>query len=300
MTASSALLSDTDTGRVIDAHVHMNPFWRLYDDAHQTLREHGDDFEKNVAMARNPERFVSYLDKQGIERAAIINYVTPILGYTHDVNEWSASFRDTAPDRILAFGGFDPNETDDPAGVLDRAIDDLELDGIKLHPPHQNVRANDYLTELGYRGFDGLRQLYERCSEADIPVVVHTGPSIFPGARSRLADPMPLDDVAIDFPDLDIIMAHGGRPMYTDEAWFLLRRHDNLYFDVSSIPPSNLLEHFPGLESVADQTLFGSDWPGPMVPDIGENVDETRALPLSDDAIERILYGTAAELFALE
>jgi len=297
---ANSAANSTDTGRVIDAHVHMNPFWRLDDSAQALLREYGHGYDKKVELARNPDQFVAYLDEQGIEQAGIINYVTPILGYSHDVNEWSASFRDAAPERILAFGGFDPTETDDPDRELDRAIDDLALDGIKLHPPHQNIQANDYMTDPGYRSLDGLRQLYERCAEADIPVMVHTGTSIFPGARSRLADPMPLDDVAVDFPDLDIIMAHGGRPMYTDEAWFLLRRHDNIYFDVSSIPPSNLLNHFPQLEAVADQTLFGSDWPGPMVPDIGENVEEIRSLSLPEDAIDRILYQTAAELFAAE
>lgn len=297
---ANSAANTTEIGRVIDAHVHMNPFWRLDDSAQALLREYGHGYDKKVELARNPDQFVAYLDEQGIERAGIINYVTPILGYTHDVNEWSASFRDAAPERIFAFGGFDPTETDDPDGELDRAIDELALDGIKLHPPHQNIQANDYLTDPGYRGLDGLRQLYERCAEADIPVMVHTGTSIFPGARSRLADPMPLDDVAVDFPDLDIIMAHGGRPMYTDEAWFLLRRHDNIYFDVSSIPPSNLLSHFPQLDAVADQTLFGSDWPGPMVPDIGENVEEIRSLSLPENAIDRILYQTAAELFAVE
>lgn len=290
--------ADTDgAGRIIDAHVHMNPFWRLNDDSRALLREHGQDFDRKVELARNPEQFVEYLDEQGVEKAAIINYVTPILGYTHDVNEWAADFRDAAPDRILAFGGFDPNETDDPEAELDRALSDLDLDGIKIHPPHQNLQANDYLSDPGYRSSDGLRRLYERCADADVPVMVHTGTSIFPGARSRLSDPMPLDDVAVDFPDLDIIMAHGGRPMYTDEAWFLLRRHENIYFDVSSIPPSNLLEHFPRLEEVVEQVLFGTDWPGPMVPGIGENAEAIRSLPLSPAAIDRILYGTAATLF---
>jgi len=298
MTNSSA--NTDDSGRIIDAHVHMNPFWRLDNDSLSLLREHGHGFDTKMQLARNPEQFVAYLDEQGVEKAAIINYVTPILGYTHDVNEWAASYRDTAPDRILAFGGFDPVEADDPAAELDRAIDDLELDGIKIHPPHQNLQANDYLSDPGYRGLDGLRQLYERCAAADIPVMVHTGTSIFPGARSRLADPMPLDDVAVDFPDLDIVMAHGGRPMYTEEAWFLIRRHENVYFDISSIPPSNLLDHFPRLEEVIEQVLFGTDWPGPMVPGIGENAEAVRSLSLPPEALDRLLYGTAAELFGVE
>jgi uncharacterized protein len=110
---------------------------------------------------------------------------------------------------------------------------------------------------------------------------------------------MPIDDLAVDYPDLKIIMAHGGRPMYTDEAWFLLRRHSNVYLDISSFPPSKLLEYFPGIDRVDDRVLFGSDWPGPMVPDIGDNVETLRNLPLSKQTTERILRTNASSLFDL-
>ncbi|WP_339106190.1 amidohydrolase family protein [Haloterrigena salinisoli] len=284
---------------VIDVHVHMNPFWKMNDKGYRTFQEHSANFEQKAELARNPDRFIEYLDSQNVSTAAIINYVSPILGYTHETNEWAATFREACSDRVLAFGGFDPRIVDNPAAEIDRALAELELDGIKIHPPHQGIAANDYRDDPDTRGLDGLELLYERCAESNVPVTIHTGTSIFPGARSRYADPMPIDDLAIDFPDLDIIMAHGGRPMYTEEAWFLLRRHDNVYLDISSFPPSNLLDYFPEIERIDERVLFGSDWPGPMVPDISDNVDAVRDLPLADRTIDRILRENAQSLFEL-
>ena len=63
--------------------------------------------------------------------------------------------------------------------------------------------------------------------------MIHTGTSVFPGARSRLGDPMLSDDVAVDFPKLKIILAHCGRPLWYDEAIFLARRHPNVHLDLS-------------------------------------------------------------------
>ncbi len=289
----------TPPEKVIDVHVHMNPFWRMNDDALATLQDHSEQFERKMELAKDPDAFVEYLDSQGVETAAIINYVSPILGYTHDTNEWAAEYREAASDRILAFGGFDPAVTNNPYEEIDRAVDELALDGIKLHPPHQGINVNDYRSDPDTRGINELAYLYERCVAHDIPIMVHTGTSIFSGARSRYADPMPIDDVAVDFPELDIIMAHGGRPMYTDEAWFLLRRHENVFLDISSFPPSNLLEYFPEIERVDEQVLFGSDWPGPMIPDIDRNVQAVRELSLSDRTIERILSTNATDLFDL-
>jgi predicted TIM-barrel fold metal-dependent hydrolase len=163
---------------------------------------------------------------------------------------------------------------------------------IKIHPPHQLLYPNDYLN-----GVRELEMLYRAAEREGIPVMIHTGTSIFPGARNKYADPIHLDDVALDFPKLKIIMAHGGRPLWMDTAFFLIRRHRNLYLDISSIPPVSLLQYFPRLEAIADQTLFGTDWPGPGVPDIKRNLDDFRSLPLSPEASEKILSRTALTIW---
>ena len=73
----------------------------------------------------------------------------------------------------------------------------------------------------------------------------HTGTSIFPGARNTYGDPIYVDDVAVDFPKMKILLAHGGRPLWMHTAFFLLRRHANVFLDISGIPPKSLLNYFP-------------------------------------------------------
>ena len=89
--------------------------------------------------------------------------------------------------------------------------------------------------------------------------------SEIPGARNLHAQPMLCDDISIDYPDLVVILAHGGRPLWMNEAFFLVRRHKNMHMDISGIPPQKLMEYFPRIEDVADKVLWGTDWPGPGV-----------------------------------
>lgn len=277
----------------------MNPFWLANDAAIQKFRTHQPNFETAWEMAKEPELFLEYMDDQGLDGAVAINYVsTDIVGYPSDVNEYAAEFRQVDPSRLRAVAGIDlSGDANDVHKRMDRIVDDLNLDGVKIHPPHQDVRPNAHREPPVGTGDNALSAVYERCTEADIPVVIHTGTSFFPGARNVHADPMYVDDVCIDF-DCDVIMCHGGRPMYYEEAFYLYRRHDNIYFDISSIPPQTLLEAFPRLEEIAEKTMFGSDWPAPMIPEISENVDAIRDLGLSPEASDAILDSVARDVFA--
>ena len=80
-------------------------------------------------------------------------------------------------------------------------------------------------------------------------------------------------------------------------AFFLIRRHANVYLDISGIPPKTLLKYFPRLEEIAEKTLFGTDWPGPGVPDIKKNLEEFCALALSQDVQQQILSKTALSVW---
>jgi predicted TIM-barrel fold metal-dependent hydrolase len=80
-------------------------------------------------------------------------------------------------------------------------------------------------------------------------------------------------------------------------AFFLIRRHPNVYLDISGIPPKTLLKYFPRLDEIADKTLFGTDWPGPEVPDIRKNLEEFKALPLAPQVQDQILSKTALTLW---
>jgi predicted TIM-barrel fold metal-dependent hydrolase len=162
---------------------------------------------------------------------------------------------------------------------------------LKIHPPHQKFAANAYTD-----GLEPLAEIYSSCERAGMPVMVHTGTSIFPGARSRYGNPMELDDVAIDFPDLQIIMAHGGRPLYMNEAFFILRRHRNVWLDLSGIPPLRLMEYFPRIQEIADRLIWGTDWPSPGVESMRRNVSEFLSLGLSEELKRAALQDNAARL----
>ena len=69
------------------------------------------------------------------------------------------------------------------------------------------------------------------------------------------------------------------------------------YLDISGIPPKTLLKYFPRLEEIANKTLFGTDWPGPGVPDIRKNLEEFQALPLSHAVQQQILTKTALTIW---
>src|SRR5271170_5648465 len=275
---------------VTDCHVHINPLWEMRPDAVRLLA-HADP--SDLRYLKEPSTFLDYLDACGVERAVLVNYVAPeVIGYTEKSNEFVSEYVRTDPERLLAVGGIRPDHPD-PAKEVGRLAEELHLRAIKLHPPHQGFRPNAYVDGE----IPGLRELYGACVRYDLPVIFHTGTSVFPRARNRFADPMMLDDVAVDFPDLTIVLAHGGRPIWMESAVFLTRRFPNVWLEVSGIPPAKLLEYFPTLPKLADKVLFGTDWPGPGVKDIRVNLDAFRALGLPAAACERILEENPLRVF---
>ena len=278
--------------KITDAHIHVQPWWEMKPEMLDVMTRGRQDLDELKSIMKSPARLLRLLDKEGIDRAVLVNYPAPeMLGFTHSVNDYVTQYCAEAPDRLIPMGGVHPRHTDDAAAEVRRAAD-LGVKALKLHPPHMAVMPNEYLD-----GLDALRALYEEAQRLRLPVMIHTGTSVFPGARSRNGEPMAVDDVAVDFPDLRIIIAHGGRPLWMDQAFFLVRRFPNVYMDVSSIPPKRIPHYFPRLAEVAGKVLYGSDWPSPGVRSMGKNLADFRALDLSDDAFEMILDRTPSELF---
>lgn len=277
---------------IIDIHIHIMPLHMLKPAALDLIKRGRKDFADIERYSDDPKLFLGLLDQLGIERAGLINYVSPdIMGFTPDVNDWIAKYCSVAPDRLLAFGSVHPRTVADPGAEVDR-IAKLGIRALKLHPSHQVISPNAYRD-----GYTPLAAVYERAQANGLPVMIHTGTSIFPGARNIHAQPILCDDVSIDFPNLVVILAHGGRPLWTEEAFFLVRRHKNMYMDISGIPPQKLMEYFPRIEEIADKVLWGTDWPGPGVPQIKGNIEKFNGLPISEVAKSKILYDNAARLF---
>lgn len=277
---------------VTDCHVHINPLWEMRPEA-RALLGHSGPAAAIERYLQDPGAFLEYLDQCGVERAVLVNYVSPeVVGYTEKANEFVAEYARADPRRLIPVGSVLPSHAS-PGAEVERLARELGIRALKVHPPHQLFAPNAYVDG----SHPGLRSIYEAAERLELPVIFHTGTSVFPGARNRYAQPMLVEDVAVDFPRLTIVLAHGGRPFWTAEATFLARRFPNVYLEISSVPPTRLLSYFPELAKVADKVLFGSDWPGPGVQDIGENLRAFRALPLPPEATERILTANPDRVF---
>jgi uncharacterized protein len=156
---------------------------------------------------------------------------------------------------------------------------------LKIHPIHGFFFAND----------ERLYPVYERCERDDLVVMFHAGTSLFPGCKMRYADPYTFDDVISDFPGLRVVLCHGGRGFWYHIAEFLTKRIDNVYIDVSGLPPGKLLEYFPSLLTNSRKFLFGSDFPG--VPGIEKNHRALAYLLGDREAVHNICFQNAYDLF---
>jgi predicted TIM-barrel fold metal-dependent hydrolase len=278
--------------RVFDCHIHVQPWEQLKPEARRLMAAGRRDLAEVERALASPDALLALMDREGVERAALINYVAPeVMGFDPSVNDWIARYVAGHEDRLSAVGSVHPRHSKDPGGDAERLFDQKKIRMLKIHPPHQVLAANAYLD-----GVPGLAEIYAAAEARRRPVMIHTGTSIFPGARNRFADPMAADDVAVDFPGLPIILAHAGRPLYMDTAVFLVRRHPNVHLDLSGIPPRKLLEYLPRLEELSERCLWGTDYPSPGIASMRKNREDFLALPLSEEAKTRILWDNAERL----
>lgn len=277
---------------ITDLHIHVQPWRQLKASVAEAMRRGKEDhWEWLLALMDDPKALLEVMDGSGIWRVGLVNYPSPdVMGFTDETNAFAARYASAAPGRLIPYGGVHPRFTTDPEGQVEELLR-LGIRILKIHPPHQVYPANAYTM-----GLEALGRIYRRCEERGLPVTIHTGTSIFPGARCKYGRPMELDDVALDFPDLTIIMAHGGRPLWMDEAFFVLRRHRNVYLEISGIPPFRLLEYFPRLDEIGDRVVWGTDWPSPGVRDLRQNLDQFLSLPLSEDLKTKITRTTSLRL----
>ena len=131
-------------------------------------------------------------------------------GETPDTNDYVSDIVKKYPDQFVGFSTVDPWKGKLAVLELERSVTKLGLRGLKLHPIHQAFFPND----------PNFYPLYRKCVELDVPVLFHTGFAAagagYPGGagfKLKYSAPIPgIDDIAADFPDLTIIMAHPSWP----------------------------------------------------------------------------------------
>jgi len=271
--------------KIIDFHVHIGrkEHWHEWVHAYQKAA-HTEFYERYEDMI-DPKRFAAYLKSHQIEKAVILPEISPITtGFVS--NEYVMEFCQ-GYDTFIPFCTINPSLVDQPAKEIKKYIE-KGAKGIKLYPSYNHFYPNERI----------IYPVYVVAEEYKLPVLVHTGSSVFKGSKIKYADPIYLDDVAADFPNLTLLMAHSGRGLWYGKAFFLSRLHSNLYLEISGLPPKNLLNYFPDMEKNIDKFVYGSDWPG--IKTIDSNIEAIKKIPLAEESIKKILYGNAARILGLK
>mgnify|MGYP001579737084 FL=1 len=275
---------------VVDFHIHCYDFpieappsFVEFMDR-EMARAYGS-FARFVERYTTGAAYETVLDEAGVDYGVILAELAPITSAIAS-NETVERLCKGHP-RLIPFASINPYLVGNPARELEQLVQERGFRGLKLYPTYSYFYPNDPM----------LYPMYAKAQELGIPVKWHTGTSAFPASRLKYGDPLHIDDVAVDFPDLVAIITHSGRPLWYDTAYTLARMRKNVYMEIAGLPPKKLIEYFPDLERVSDKVLFGSDWPS--VPTMKGNVEAIRTLPLSTEVKERILGGNAARLLKL-
>jgi predicted TIM-barrel fold metal-dependent hydrolase len=163
----------------------------------------------------------------------------------------------------------------------------------KIHPVHGGFEPADRM----------LYPAYAWCEERGMPVIVHCGTSTFSGSVNAYGAPDLLDPVFRDFPDLTVVLAHGGRGWWYEQAAFLTLMRPAVWIEVSGLPPARLPDYYgTALPRLASKMVFGTDWPG--VPGVQRNARALEKVLLgagaTDDQVALALGGNAARIFGLD
>ncbi len=272
---------------VVDFHIHPICYDQFYGESalNWIKKIHSDkDWDRFYETYSDPDFFQNFLYKSGVDYGVVMAELCPaVTGVC--TNEYVLGFC-KGKEALIPFASINPYLTANTGQELQRLVEE-GCRGVKLYPTYQHFFPNERF----------LYPLYSRAEELQIPLMVHTGSSVFKGAKLKYGDPLYLDEVAVDFPALKVILVHSGRGFWYDRAFLLTRLHDNVYMEVAGLPPHKLLDYFPELERVSEKVIFGSDWPG--ITDLRGNIDAIRQLNLSEEAKKNILGGNAARLLAL-
>jgi len=278
-----------DGRTVVDAHVHaprletLKPSWlewaEQFSGPHDWRSAYDDD---GVPV---PSKLDALMESEGVDRVLLFCEYSPRATGIQPI-EHNLPIYEYNPVRFRLVANVNPYLHHPVAAEVERQLD-LGAVALKIHPVHGAFSPAD----------KELYAAYQVCADRGVPVILHSGTSSFPGARTSFGNPELLSDVVEDFPRVNFVFAHGGRGWWYDVAAFLALAKDNVWLDLSGLPPKKLPSYYERFDFVrlAGKFVFGTDWPG--VPGTARNVRALADLGLPEDVLADVLSGNAAKLY---
>ncbi|MFO1363679.1 MAG: amidohydrolase family protein [Burkholderiales bacterium] len=244
----------------IDVHTHAEVSTRvLPDESARELDEAKGRYFKYVPQHPTIPQMAAYYRERKMAFVVFAVDHEKGLGLKRISNEEVAEAAAEHADVAIPFASIDPGRGKMGVREARRLIEDFGVKGFKFHPIVQEFFPNDHVAY----------PLYEVIAEAKLPALFHTGQTGIGagmraggGLRVKYANPIHLDDVAADFPDMPIIMAHPSFP-WQDEALSVATHKPQVYIDLSGWSP----KYFPPLlvqyanTLLKHKVLFGTDFP---------------------------------------
>jgi uncharacterized protein len=284
---------DVDRVRAIDVHTHAEVSLDGHDPMPPELREAARRYFKSDGGQPTAQDVADYYRERQMACVVFTVDYESRSGRAPVANEEVARVAAANPDVLIPFASVDPARPD----AVERArrlIADHGVRGFKFHPNIQEFFPNDR----------HVYPLYEVIAEARLPALFHTGHSGIGsgvpgggGLRLKYSNPIYVDDVAADFPDMPIVLAHPSFP-WQDEAISIAMHKPEVYIDLSGWSP----KYFPPqLVRYANtllkrQVLFGSDFPM-ITPD--RWLRDFEHLDIDDEVRPLVLKENAAQLLGL-
>ncbi len=244
----------------IDMHTHAEVSSRVPDDpSWKAFEEASEQYFKDERPHMTISEVAAYYRERKMACVIFPVDMESTSGIKRVPNEEVAEVAAENADVLIPFASIDPAKGKMGVREARRLIEQFGVKGFKFHPPVQEFYPNDRSAYL----------LYEVIAEAGLPAIFHTGHSGIGagmrgggGIRLKYSNPMYLDDVAVDFPDMPIIMAHPSFP-WQDEALSVSLHKPQVYIDLSGWSPKyfppQLVQYANTL--LKHKVLFGSDFP---------------------------------------
>jgi uncharacterized protein len=271
---------------IIDCHVHLNNY---------------DQINKNERKGLSlQERLNSLLDNMENNN---IYYSILLSSYKIDSNRPSTSQiidiinKNDNKNKIGVVGGFTiDNHTKEDLKNYKQWLKDDIIKGIKLYCGYEHHYPYDERYQI----------VYDICVEFDCPLMIHTGDAFSNRAKVKYSHPLNIDDVAVDNPELKIVMCHIGNPWITD-CQEVLYKNSNVYADISGLIVGDFTSS--GEKHYADKIkeilnyvdsphhlLYGSDWP---ISNMKSYTNFVQKLGLDKESYDLLMYKNAESIFKI-
>ena len=265
---------------LIDCHVHLNNY---HESARRPTEEHVLDLfakmdEIGVAHAVVITSYKVDMDRPSVEQVTEILADEPRITLVEGLR-WRGDLR-----------------TD--LFSLEERIRDGVVKGIKLYPGYDHYPIND----------PSLETVFRIAAKHQVPVMIHTGDTYSKTAKVRMAHPLLVDDIAVDYPDVKFVMCHLGNPWFQDAAE-VLYKNDNVYADISGLTLGEFTYEFERYVAMSlkdmitymgdpgKQLMYGSDLPLVRMKPYVKLLNE---LDFSQEQLENVAWRTAAKLFRID